>query len=276
MLNAKTSPYLPELAVINRTEMLTKTERFFEIEFKSGRELGHKPGQFVEISVFGVGEAPISIASSPTQKGHFDLAVRKVGNVTSALHNLKNGSTVGIRGPFGTNFPVDNVKGRDILIVGGGIGLIPLRSYINYILANRNDYNRLIILAGCCTPEERLFLNEVDAWKKDDGVEFLETVDQCEGNWGGNVGVITTLIPKVKLDPQNTTAVVVGPPIMYRFVIKDLLDKNISKEDIYVSLERRMKCGIGKCGHCQINDIYCCQDGPVFKYSDISDLEEAL
>ncbi|MFH1874490.1 MAG: FAD/NAD(P)-binding protein [Pseudomonadota bacterium] len=276
MLVKKSSPYLPELAVINRAEMLTATERFFEIEFKSGRDLDHKPGQFVEVSVFGVGEAPISVSSSPTQKGMFELAVRKVGNVTTALHNLKIGSTLGIRGPLGTNFPTDNVKGRDILVIGGGIGLIPLRSYIHYILANRHEYGRLIILAGARAPQERLFTNELAAWNADKNIEFLETLDKGDKNWQGNVGLITTLIPKVEVDPQNMTAVVVGPPIMYRFVIKELLDRKINQDDIYVSLERRMKCGIGKCGHCQINDIYCCKDGPVFKYSDIAGLEEAL
>jgi len=271
------SIYLPELATITKVADLTATEKFFEIKFNSGRDLGHKPGQFVEVSVFGIGEAPISISSSPTKKGSFELAIRKVGNVTSAIHQMKPGATVGIRGPFGTNFPYEETKGRDLLFVTGGIGLVPARSFINYVLDNRKDYNRVIVMFGCRNPKERLFVDELASWAKRSDIEYLETVDKpLDTDWKGNCGVITTLFPKVTIDPGKTSCIVVGPPIMYRFVLKEALDKKIPKNQIYVSLERRMKCGVGKCGHCQINGIYCCQDGPVFKYSDITGLEEAL
>jgi sulfite reductase subunit B len=276
MTTKEQSIYLPELATISKVEKLTETEKFFEIKFNSGKDLGHKPGQFVEVSVFGVGEAPISISSSPTKKGSFDLAIRKVGNVTNAIHNLKAGSTVGIRGPFGTCFPYEETKGKDILFVAGGIGLVPARSFINYVLHNRKDYGRVIIFFGSRSPKERLFLNELADWEKRSDVEYYETVDKGDETWKGNVGVITTLFPKTQVDPAKTYCVVVGPPIMYRFVIKEALDRKIPKEQIIVSLERRMKCGVGKCGHCQINGVYVCQDGPVFKYSDITNLEEAL
>lgn len=269
--------YLPELATITKTADLTATEKYFEIKFNSGRDLGHNPGQFVEVSVFGIGEAPISVSSSPTKKGSFELAIRKVGNVTNALHNFKAGDTVGIRGPFGTHFPYEETRGKDLLFVAGGIGLVPTRSFINYVLDNRKDYNRVIILFGCRNPKERLFTGELANWAKRDDVEFLETVDKAsDETWKGNCGVITTLFPKIKVDPAKTNCIVVGPPIMYRFVLKEALDKQIPKNQIYVSLERRMKCGVGKCGHCQINGIYCCQEGPVFRYSDIQGLEEAL
>jgi sulfite reductase subunit B len=270
------SLYLPELATITKVSDLTATEKFYEIKFKSGRDLGHKPGQFVEVSVFGVGEAPISISSSPTKKGSFELAIRKVGNVTGAIHTMKAGDTIGIRGPFGTHFPHEETKGRDLLFVAGGIGLIPMRSFVNYVLDNRKDYNRVMILFGARTPKERLFTDEIDVWKKQDDIDYHETVDRGDESWKGNVGVITTLFPKIKLEPANTFCFVVGPPVMYRFVIKEALDRHVHAHHIYVSLERRMKCGVGKCGHCQINGIYCCQDGPVFKYSDITGLEEAL
>ncbi len=271
------SLYRPELATITKAAPMTATEKYFEIKLNSGRELGHKPGQFVEVSVFGVGEAPISVSSSPTKKGAFDLVIRKVGNVTGKIHNMTAGSTIGIRGPFGTHFPFDETKGKDILFVAGGIGLVPARSFINYVLDNRKDYNRVTVLFGCRNPNERLFTDELSLWAKRDDVEFLETVDKpLDTNWKGNCGVITTLFPKIKIEPANTFCVIVGPPIMYRFVIKEALDKHIPRHHIYVSLERRMKCGVGKCGHCQINGVYCCQEGPVFKYSDITHLEEAL
>lgn len=276
MAKSEQSLYLPELATIRKVTPLTETEKLFEIKFNSGRDLGHKPGQFVEVSVFGVGEAPISVSSSPTKKGVFELAIRKVGNVTHAIHNLKEGATIGIRGPFGTNFPYDKTEGKDLLFVAGGIGVIPIRSFINYALDNRKSYNRVIIFFGARSPKERLFTDELAALQKRKDVEYFETVDKADESWTGNVGVITKLFPLVKIDPSRTFMFVVGPPIMYRFVIKEAIDKHIPLNHIFVSLERRMKCGVGKCGHCQINGVYCCQDGPVFKYSDITHLEEAL
>lgn len=270
------SLYLPEPATIRKVADLTATEKFFEIKLVSGRELGHRPGQFVEVSVFGVGEAPISVSSSPAKKGSFELAIRKVGNVTGAIHNMKPGDTIGIRGPFGTHFPYEEAKGKDILFVAGGIGLVPTRSFINYALDNRKDYGRVIIFFGTRSPKEQLYLDELKKWRNSNDVEYFETVDRGDDAWKGNVGVITTLFPKIKVEPMRTFCVIVGPPIMYRFVIKEALGRHIPAHNIYVSLERRMKCGVGKCGHCQINGVYCCQEGPVFKFSDIQHLTEAL
>jgi sulfite reductase subunit B len=280
MMNAAkvqpTSIYLPHLAEIVRTEQLTKMEKLFEIKFQNGQELGHQPGQFVEVSLFGIGEAPISVSSSPTKKGSFDLAVRAVGNVTHALHTLNRGATVGIRGPFGQGFPVEEMKGKDILFVAGGIGLVPLRSLINYVLDNRSHFGRVLVLFGAKTPAEQLFLGELAKWRQSKDMEYLETVDRSDGQWKGNVGVITTLFPKITVNPQKTIAVIVGPPIMYRFAILEAQVKGIPDDQIIVSLERRMKCGVGKCGHCQINHIYVCQEGPVFSYAKIKDVKEAI
>lgn len=273
---AQTSIYLPTLAEIVRTEQLTQMEKLFDIRLKNGRELGHQPGQFVEVSLFGIGEAPISVSSSPTKKGSFEIAVRAVGNVTKALHNLDRGATVGIRGPFGKGFPVAELKGKDILFVAGGIGLVPLRSLINYVLDHRSDFGRLQVLFGAKTPAEQLFLNELAKWRTRKDMEYLETVDRADDRWKGNVGVITTLFPKITIDPKKTVAVIVGPPIMYRFAILEAQVKGIPDEQIIVSLERRMKCGVGKCGHCQINNLYVCQEGPVFTYAKIKDLKEAI
>ena len=272
----QTSIYLPRLAEIVRTEPLTKMEKLFEIKFQNGQELGHQPGQFVEVSLFGIGEAPISVSSSPTKKGSFELAVRGVGNVTRALHTLDRGAMLGIRGPFGKGFPVEEMKGKDILFVAGGIGLIPLRSLIHYVLDHRSDFGRVLVLFGAKTPAEQLFLGELSNWRASKEMEYWETVDRSDGKWKGNVGVITTLFPKVTIDPGKTVAVIVGPPIMYRFAILEAQVKGIPDDQILVSLERRMKCGVGKCGHCQINHLYVCQDGPVFRYARIKDLKEAF
>jgi sulfite reductase subunit B len=251
-------------------------EKLFEIRLKNGRDLGHQPGQFVEVSLFGIGEAPISISSSPTQKGSFELAVRAVGNVTKALHSLSSGASLGIRGPFGKGFPVEELKGKDILFVAGGIGLVPLRSLINYVLDNRPAYGRVLVLFGAKTPAEQLFLEELARWRASKEMEYLETVDRSDGQWQGNVGVITTLFRKMAIDPKKTVAVIVGPPIMYRFAILEAQAKGIPDDQLIVSLERRMKCGVGKCGHCQINNLYVCQEGPVFNYAKIKDVKEAI
>ncbi len=273
---ASKSIYLPEPATIVKVEQMTSTEKLFELKLDSGRELGHQPGQFIELSIMGMGEAPISVSSSPTKEGGFELVVRKVGRVTGALHRLTAGSRVGIRGPFGKGFPTEEVKGKDVLFIGGGIGLVPLRSFINYVLDNRKDYGRVIIFFGSRSPAERLFLNELAAWDKRDDVEFLESVDKGDDSWKGNVGVITTLFRQVEFDSANTVCAIVGPPVMYKFVIIELREREVPNENVLLSLERRMKCGVGKCGHCQIQDLYVCKDGPVFRYSDIQGYEEAI
>jgi len=270
------SIYLPKLAEVIRTEQLTKMEKLFEIRLLNGQDLGHQPGQFVEVSLLGIGEAPISISSSPTKKGSFELAVRAVGNVTKALHKLEKGAIIGIRGPYGKGFPVEEMKGKDILFVAGGIGLVPLRSLINYVLDKRSDFGRVLILFGAKTPAEQLFLDELAGWRTRPDLEYWETVDRADGKWKGNVGVITTLFPKININPEKTVAVIVGPPVMYRFAILEAQVKGIPDEQIIVSLERRMKCGVGKCGHCQINHLYVCQDGPVFKFAQIKDIKEAI
>jgi len=274
----QTSIYLPHPAELITVEPIAEREKLFEFKLRDGKELGHKPGQFIELSIFGIGEAPISISSSPTKKGSFELAVRNVGNVTNALHHLDTGAMVGIRGPFGNGFPVADLKGKDILMIAGGIGLFPLRSLINYIFDKRSEFGRLIILSGCKCPEERMLANELDKWHKRQDLELLESVDRCEclEEWITNVGVVTTLFPKVDIDPKNTFAITVGPPVMYRFVVAECQKKGIPDEQILMSLERRMKCGVGKCGHCQINGVYVCQEGPVFTYAQIKKLREAL
>ncbi|MBN1190224.1 MAG: 4Fe-4S dicluster domain-containing protein [Dehalococcoidales bacterium] len=268
--------YLPHLASLVRVRDLGQKEKVFDFKFIDGRALGHKPGQFVEVSIPGIGESPISISSSPTRGETFQLAIRNVGSVTNALHNLKEGQLVGIRGPFGNGFPVDKLDGKDLLLIAGGIGLFPLRSLIQYVLDKRERYGRVILLAGSRSPAERMFVEELDEWNRNPSIEFMETVDKADEKWTSNVGVITTLISRVRVETKNTVAVVVGPPVMYRFVINELKKTGLADEHIIFSLERRMKCGVGKCGHCQINGVYVCQEGPVFTLEQLRGLREAV
>ncbi len=274
---SEVSVYQPIMARLVRVEPMTELEKLFTLELPAGVHLGNEPGQFVEVSLLGVGEAPISISSSPSRSnGAFELCVRKVGDVTTALHNLEPGAMVGIRGPFGQPFPLDRMKGRDVLFAAGGLGLAPLRSLINQVLDERGFFERVIILYGTKHPSEILFKDEIAEWAARDDVEFHITIDRPAEGWDGHVGVITTLFSEIAINPRNTVAATCGPPIMYRFVLMEMLGKGIPETQIYLSLERRMKCGVGKCGHCQIGHLYCCQDGPVFRYADIKGLEEAL
>jgi sulfhydrogenase subunit gamma (sulfur reductase) len=249
------SVYLPVMARVLQVEQMTELEKLFTLQLPGGRSLGNDPGQFVEASLMGI---------------------RRVGDLTSALHKLEPGDTIGVRGPFGHGFPVGKMRGKDILFAAGGLGLAPLRSLINQVLDERGAFGRVIILYGTKHPTEILFQSELGEWAERDDVEFHMTVDRAGEGWTGNVGVITTLFPKITINPRNTVAATCGPPIMYRFVLMELLGKGIPETQIYLSLERRMKCGVGKCGHCQINDMYCCQDGPVFTYAQVKGLEEAL
>lgn len=269
--------FIPIPARIGKITPITSLEKVFTIELPDGVSLGHRPGQFVEVSMLGIGEAPISISSSPSRSnGNFELCVRKVGDVTAAVHNLQVGDEVGIRGPFGHGFPIEKFRGKDVLFAPGGLGLAPLRSLINQVLDERAHFGRVIILYGARNPSELLFKDELKLWSERKDIEFHVTVDRGDETWTGNTGVITTLFKQVSVYPRNTVAITCGPPVMYKFVLIELLAKGIADGSIYLSLERRMKCGIGKCGHCQINNVYACQSGPVFSYADIKGLEEAL
>jgi NAD(P)H-flavin reductase len=259
-----------------KIERLTEQEKLFTLYLDGGRDLGHRAGQFVEVSVFGIGEAPISVTSSPSRNGTFELCVRDAGVLTGALHRMEPGTKVGIRGPYGNGFPVEKMKGQDLLIAPAGLGMAPLRSLIKQVLDERDSFGRVIILYGARDPSQLLFRDELAQWQARDDVELHVTVDRGDESWTGNVGVITTLFPKIKVNPRSTVAVTVGPPIVYRFVLMELLSKGMQDGRIFLSLERRMKCGLGKCGHCQINGAYVCQEGPVFSYARLKELPEAI
>ncbi len=282
-MKTKQSVYTPQKARIIGKRKLAEDTDLFEFEMENGNRLNHQPGQFVELSILGVGEAPISISSSPTRAiPTFELCVRAVGNVTNALHNCSMGAAVGIRGPYGNGFPIEKLEGQDLLFIAGGLGIAPLRSLINYVLDERDKFNDIHILYGCKRPCQQLFKEEVDHWARRQDIYHKSSVDYCPENvcWDGNMGVITELIPGVDIDIEKTYAVVCGPPVMYKFVLEELEKKGLAHEQIYISLERKMKCGVGKCGHCQINGatdvLYTCQEGPVFNYAQVEGFEEAI
>jgi sulfhydrogenase subunit gamma (sulfur reductase) len=272
-----TSIYLPQSARLKAVRPLSDREKLFTVELPQGFSLQHRPGQFVEVSLPGIGEAPISISSSPSRSnGSFELCIRRMGFVTHALHRLEPGDPLGIRGPFGQGLPIESFFGKDLLLASGGLGLAPLRSLIHYICDYRNRFGRVLILYGARNPAELLFMDELMEWEASSDVEVHITVDRPAEGWEGNVGVITTLFPKIQVYAPNTVAVTIGPPAMYRFVLIELLALGISDSNIWLSLERRMKCGVGKCGHCQINQVYTCIEGPCFSYDRIKNLGEAL
>jgi NAD(P)H-flavin reductase len=272
------SLYLPsECEVVAATD-LTPGEKLFRIRRTDGVPLGHLPGQFVQVSLLGWGEAPISVASSPTRDGYFELGVRRAGSLTGAMHKMKPGDGFGIRGPFGRPFDLPRLRGQDLLLISGGCGLAPLRSLIQYCEDRPAEFGRISILYGAKSPADRLFKEDLAAWEASARFACSLTVDNTPGGecYNGNVGLITSLIPPLSFVPDKTVAVIVGPPAMYRAVIAELKKKGLTSCRIVVSLERQMRCGVGKCGHCTIEHLYCCQDGPVFRLDEIENLRGAL
>lgn len=267
--------FLPRKAKIVDFEQETSVERRFTLEMEDGEPMEYAPGQFLTVGVMGYGEIPIGYASSPTRPGSFDIVVRKVGRVSGAIDAKVTGDTLTVRGPLGHGFDIDALRGHDVLIVAGGLGLCPTRSLIQYILDNRSDFGRFILFYGARDSQALLFDEDREAWKKSDDIEYYETIDVGDKRWTGHTGVITTLFPEVKLD-LDTRVIICGPPIMFKFTVMEIEKLGIPKENVYVDLERRMKCGVGKCGHCQINDRYCCIDGPVFNYKELETIPEAI
>lgn len=279
--SATENVYLPRVAVLDRVvNEITDVKTFYwHFEDAAAQKAFHafRPGQFAEVSLFGTGEFPTSLPPSPTEDETF-FTVRKVGSCTNALHELKPGDKFAVRGPYGNGFPMQEYYGKNLVFVAGGIGLIPLRSVIVYALQNRDKYQRIQIFHGAKTSTELMYVSNLTAWGKTSGVECYLTVDRADENWAGNVGVVGSLFkkPGVHVPVENTVAFVCGPPIMFRFVIKDLLAMGFQERNIVSTLERYMKCGVGKCGHCCIGVAYVCVDGPVFTYEQIKRLGEDI
>lgn len=224
------------------------------------------PGQFNMLYAFGTGEVPISISGDPTKPDTLVHTIRAVGPVTKMMERLERGDTIGVRGPYGSHWPVEESAGADIVFVCGGVGLAPLRPALYQVLAGRRNYGKVVLLYGTRTPSDILFRNEVEEWRSRFDLQVLVTVDRGEPDWMGEVGVVTRLLHQAQFDPGSAVAMVCGPEIMMRFTITGLRDRGMPPEAIYVSLERSMKCGIGLCGHCQLGPTFICKDGPVFRY----------
>jgi len=229
-----------------------------------------KTGQFVELTLPGEGEAPFTPSSSPADTEKMDITIMKAGKVTSLLHECKKGQKVGIRGPFGNGYPIDDFVGKEVYIVGGGVGLAPIRSLFLTLVDRIKDFKGVVCRFGARTPDDFIYKKTLfGPWQKISGVDMKLTVDEANGKWDGNVGVVTTICNKKDINIKNAVAVVCGPPIMMKFATLKLLEFGFSAENIYLSMEKNMSCGIGKCGHCMIGKYYVCKDGPVFTYKQI-------
>ncbi len=268
--------YLPRPAQIKKVVQENSQIKTFELTFTDKEynlAFSYQPGQFMMVSVPHCGEAPISFSSSPSRPGKIDLSIRRAGKLTTAIHQLKKNAVIGLRGPYGRPFPMEDLKGRNLLFVAGGIGLAPLRSVINYCLDREEEYGDITILYGSRTPSDIAFSEDLQAWKNRKHVTCLLTVDEPESGWAGNVGVVTTLFDQVTPVKTNTAALVCGPPVMLRFVIAKLKDMGFADVDIITTLERHMKCGVGICRHCHMDEKVICYDGPVFSYAELKRLD---
>jgi len=258
---------------------LTDMEKLFQVRILDEGEserFSFLPGQFVMVEVPGYGEIPISISSSASRKGYLELCIRKVGIVTGALHRAERGARIGIRGPFGTHFPMEMMKGRDVLLVAGGLGLAPLRASIFAVIENRSDYGNVHILYGTKSPDELLFDYQYEEWSRIGDIDLQVIVEEPNGEWTGPVGLITKLLDGIEIDPLQTSAIVCGPPVMFKFVCSQLSEQGMPMRRMFVSLERRMHCGMGKCCRCNVGSTFTCMDGPVFDYWTVMNLKEAI
>ena len=268
-------PMLPQPYLVR--EVFKETPDTFTLRLdpeNAVNETVFRPGQFSMLWVFGVGEMPISISGDPALHNRLVYTVRSVGQATHSLVNQRVGNGVGVRGPFGTGWPVEAARGRDVIVVAGGIGLAPLRPVIYQVLQHRKDYGRLVILYGGRSPRDLLYREELAKWTRNSETQVLVTVDYGGLSWRGHVGVVTTLFKYSRLHPARSVAMVCGPEIMMRFVIRELEAAGLSRDDIYLSMERNMNCAVGFCGHCQYGPHFICKDGPVFRYEQVRALLE--
>ncbi len=272
---AQTDPMLPRPFRIEKVTHETADTFTFELsqqQTNGNSGFDFACGQFNMLYTFGTGEIPVSISGDPARPQRLVHTIRAVGSVTRAMKKLKKGDTLGVRGPFGSAWPVQQAEGNDVVIIAGGIGLAPLRPAIYSILQNREKYGNVVLLYGARTPQDILFEKELREWRGRFDMQVLITVDHALGTWKGNIGVVPDLIKRVKIDPDNTIAMVCGPEIMMRFCVIGLHNRGMEHDTIFVSMERNMKCGIGLCGHCQYGPEFICKDGPVFPFSKIRTL----
>jgi NAD(P)H-flavin reductase len=279
--NPGSNPMLPYLGTLVDVKDIATEIKLFKVKMQNGGSEafhGYTPGQFAFVSAFGTGEAPFGIANIP-QNGEavLDFAINRLGSVTTGLHELGVGDMVGVRGPMGNGFPIENFKGKNLIVIGGGIGGAPLRPVIQSVMAHRDDYRDFIILWAARNPSLLVFTDEYAQWRSIPNTELHLTVDQGDSTWTDNVGLITQLLEKVAPSPRNAVTITCGPPIMIHFVNRVLVDKlNFKPEQNYVTLEARMHCGIGKCGRCNLGTKLICVDGPVFTMAEVGELLESF
>ena len=268
---AKADPMLPFTMKVKKHFWETEDTFTIILEPDEEKELGFhfKPGQFNMLYKFGLGESAISISSDSSKTNTIAHTIHKVGYVTSALSQLKKGDIIGVRGPFGSCWPVEEAKGKDVILAAGGIGLAPLRPALYYIFKHRKSYGRVVLLYGSRTGLDMLYRVELEEWEKKHNIEILITVDRGDSSWRGNIGVVTNLFFTIKRDARSTLAMVCGPEIMMKFTIDELKKSGLSDSSIYLSMERNMKCAVGFCGHCQYGPNFICKDGPVFNFSKV-------
>ncbi len=271
--------YLPSLATITEVRLETPDINTYVVNFDDPRlreSFIYQPGQFAEISVFGVGECPIGIASSPTWKGFLEFCVRAVGTVTNAIQDLDVGDKLGVRAPLGNSWPTNEIEGKDLLFIGGGIGLSPLRSLIQYVLDNRERYGAVEIIYGARSPQDLVYKQELKEWDERPDVDLYVTVDVGDETWDGPVGFVPPFLREINPSPENKVTFTCGPPIMIKLVVEALGEMGYADADIITTLEMKMKCGVGKCGRCNIGDRYICRDGPVFTFEQLRRIPGAL
>ncbi|MHC1567100.1 MAG: FAD/NAD(P)-binding protein [Candidatus Syntropharchaeia archaeon] len=276
------NPYIPHPVTIEKIIQETggprpiKTFRLVFLEDELRENFTHKPGQCVMVNVLGKGESMFAITSPPTRRGYIDVSVMRMGKVTTALHQCEAGETLAVRGPYGNGFPVEEWKGKNIIFIGGGIGLSPLGAVIRYMLDRREEYGKLTVIYGARSSADLCFKEELREWKKRNDIDVHLSIDVEEEGWEEFVGFVPANLMRLSPSPDNAIAITCGPPIMIKFVIENLVELGFGDEQIYTTLERRMKCGIGKCGRCNIGNLYVCKDGPVFSYAQLKDIPEAL
>ncbi len=268
----ESNPYRPVRAEVS--EVITETPTIKTIRFRPEEPIPFRTGQFVQLTIPGVGEAPFTPSSPPAAGDFLEVSVMRVGKVTGEVHRLAPGDAIGVRGPFGNGYPVERLIGREVLVVGGGCGFAPLRSLMYALFSLSGQLRKLYFRGGCKSPGEFLYRREIEGWTQRPDLQVELTVDRGDATWTGPVGVVTTILDSAEMDYPNGIAIVCGPPIMMKFATMKLLQMGFQEENLYLSMEKNMSCGIGKCGHCRLGVHYPCQDGPVFRYDMIKHAPE--
>lgn len=268
----KLNPYRPIKTEV--LDVITETPTIKTLRLKPEEPIIFRTGQFIELTVPGVGEAPFTPSSRPSARDIMEVTIMRVGKVTERIHQLKKGDVVGLRGAFGNGYPLDEFKGKEVLVIGGGCGFAPIRSLMYSLFEISSEFKNLFFRGGCKNPQEFLYKEEIMKWHEKPDLNIRLTVDKGDETWKGHVGLVTTILDDIKMDCKSGIAVVCGPPIMMKFATFKLLDMGFPENNIYLSMEKNMSCGIGKCGHCRIGTYYACKDGPVFQYDKIKNFHE--